>query len=259
MTNQNPPGGNRSSTPSKNNKKPFYSKQGNKQQRPNHNNTGNSGTNHSSAKAPTSPNNQTNKTSSDHKNPSHLRREKPSQNNAQKNGQQKSQSGHFNKNSKNRHSRPYQNKKIGSSRTESLTSIFQKFDSLITNIQQARFKLYEMFYRAQGPQLQKIKEQYSLALQNLQQFKSQLSDYQKTKLDQRYPSKLDVTYSSNHQLVVDASLENNLEELRPQDPHILPQQKQRPSFQSDTEESKGSMEDYYKLKGLTPPQNTQRS
>ena len=79
-------------------------------------------------------------------------------------------------------------------------------------------------------------------------FEDTLSEEDKTKFTATVNGlKPDLTYSSNHDL--NPEREPIKEEGPFEDPHLLPSQKAS-SFEQDTEESKGSSDDYIAYKGI---------
>jgi hypothetical protein len=137
-------------------------------------------------------------------------------------------------------------------RPKSLTPsrLLQKYDNLLEQHLIARRKYFEMFGRASGKQFDKIEKNFHRTLKELRDFEANAKDWQKEVLDQKinpYPE--DRQYSTEHELgeVEYVPFDGDYE-----DPHLLPTQKSQ-NWAEDTEESSGSMDDYYNYKGIEPP------
>lgn len=151
-----------------------------------------------------------------------------------------------NKTNSNNNKKRYQGNR--NRRPKSLTParILQKYDNLLEQYMVARKKFFEMFARAQGKQLDKIKNNYANSLKSLRDFESKLEDWQKEVLDKKVNQyKEDREFSSNHDLKPEGDIVSFTGEF--EDPHLLSTQKAS-DWASDTEESSGTMEDYQKYK-----------
>ena len=129
--------------------------------------------------------------------------------------------------------------------------ILQKYDNLMEQYIVARKKFFELFGRANGKQLDKAQSNYDKTLRDLRNFESGLKDWQKEVLQKKvdmYP--MDLHYSSLNSIEPKAEMVPFSGEF--EDPHLLPTQKAE-DWQADTEESVGTMDDYYHYKGIDPP------
>lgn len=132
--------------------------------------------------------------------------------------------------------------------------ILQKYDNLMDQHIVARKKYYEMHGRIAGKQLEKVEANFERTLRELRAFEASLKDWQKEVLEQKvnmYPE--DRHYSSVNNISPDGERVPFSGEF--EDPHLLPTQKSE-QWQNDTEESIGSMEDYYQYKGIEAPVKT---
>lgn len=156
-----------------------------------------------------------------------------------------------NKNNNNRNrNRNSQNK---NRRPKSLTParIIQKYDNLLEQHIIARKKYFELHARVKGKQLDKIEQNLQKTLHDLRNFEAGLKDWQKEvltgKVDQYAP---DRQYSTSREIEPvgdNVSFVGDFE-----DPHLLATQTET-DWSEDTEESSGSMEEYYAYKGIEPP------
>lgn len=152
--------------------------------------------------------------------------------------------------------RPTNKKKMGQNKNRrpknlSPIRIIQKYDNLLDQHLIARKKFFEMHGRLAGKQLEKIEQNFTRTLEELRKFERGLRDWQKEVLEKKinnYPE--DRAYSKNHNLSPDGEFVPFAGEF--EDPHLLPTQASA-SFKEDTEESLGSMDDYYAYKGIEPP------
>ncbi len=116
---------------------------------------------------------------------------------------------------------------------------------------EARKKYYDLFHRADPRQLAKLERNFYRTLDELRDYEDGVKPEYKEEFDQKYNGlKLDTTYSENHDLPVESEpvpVEGDFD-----DPHYLPTQKDH-EFKGDEEESVGSIEDYYRYKGVEPP------
>jgi hypothetical protein len=128
--------------------------------------------------------------------------------------------------------------------------VLQKYDNLLEQHLIARKKYFEMHARVGGKQLEKIQNNLMRTLEELRRFESSSKEWQQEVLKQKinpYPE--DNQYSSEHELppVDYVDFVGNYE-----DPHLLPTQKSQ-DWSQDTEESQGTMDDYYNYKGIDAP------
>ena len=129
--------------------------------------------------------------------------------------------------------------------------ILQKYDNLIEQHIVARKKYFELYGRASGKQLEKVESNYEKTLRDLRSFEAGLKDWQKDVLEKKvnmYPE--DRHYSSVNNIDPKGELVPFAGDF--EDPHLLPTQKSE-NWQQDSEESAGTMEDYYQYKGIEPP------
>ncbi len=158
-----------------------------------------------------------------------------------------------NRNNRNRkpsggNNRNRSNRNKYASKLTSVNSIFTKYDNLLENYLRLRTKYFEYFYKDRSKQRTKVCDNYNKALEQLQNFTKQLSEYQLEKFRSRGFFKLDHTYSANHD--IDPELTSVELSDKPNDPHYTQLQQEQESFKNDIEESSGSIEDYNSYKGL---------
>ena len=130
------------------------------------------------------------------------------------------------------------------------TRVLQKYDNLLEQHLIARKKYFEMHSRVTGKQLEKIESNLMRTLEELRQFESSSKDWQQEILSQKinpYPE--DKQYTSEHELPAVAYIPFDGDY---EDPHMLATQKSH-NWSQDTEESQGTMEDYYNYKGIDAP------
>lgn len=156
-------------------------------------------------------------------------------------------------NNRNRNRKRSNNKRRPRSKGPALSPLDKAYRSYLNLLEKhldARRKYYELFHRADPRQLAKLERNFNNAIKELRDFEDKLNPDIKESFTQKVNGlKLDTIYSTNHDLSPErqeVSLE--LEE----EPHYLESQKE--SFAEDTEETSGSIEDYYSYKGLTPPE-----
>lgn len=128
--------------------------------------------------------------------------------------------------------------------------LLQKYDNLLEQHLVARRKYFEMHARSSGKQLEKLVQNVERTLSELRKFESGAENWQKEILDNKinpYPE--DNQYSKEHEL---AEVEYVPFDGDYEDPHLLVSQKNL-NWAEDTEESSGSMEDYYNYKGIDAP------
>ena len=100
----------------------------------------------------------------------------------------------------------------------------------------ARRKYFELFHRAQGRKLEKLKRNFYRSVEELRR----LEKGQKTESQGE-----DLIYSTNHQL--DPHPKDKKSEVGEEDFYVLGSQKEG-DYRDDTEESVGTMEDYLSYK-----------
>ncbi|MEI8346325.1 MAG: hypothetical protein WCG27_02580 [Pseudomonadota bacterium] len=134
-------------------------------------------------------------------------------------------------------------------RHQSVDKIVQKYYNLLEQHNIARRKYFEWHGRSDITQEERFEKLYYATMEELRRFEKTLSPFQRDQLSKRLdPNPPDFSYSQDHQL--SKSGEPPAPNLPVEDPHRLPTQ-QKNAFRNDTEESKGTIEDYKKLKNLT--------
>ena len=130
-----------------------------------------------------------------------------------------------------------------------LDKAYRNYLNLLEKHLLARRKYFDLFHRADPNQLAKLERNFYGALTTLREFEDNIKDDIKEEFFKKVNGlKLDDTYSSNHAIDPQhIDVAPNPEEQ----PHYLASQ--RESFSEDTEETKGSIEDYYAYKGIAPP------
>ncbi len=138
-------------------------------------------------------------------------------------------------------------------------AIFDRYENLMQEHVNARRKYYDLYYTADDNQIRKLEDNFYRTLEAVRRWEDNLEPWKKEFLLKKIEMYgFDTTYSQNRELIKpDApkpsyGLYSGLSDTPPEapfeDPHYLQTQKQ--SFQEDTEESVGSIEDYKRLKGL---------
>ncbi len=153
-------------------------------------------------------------------------------------------------NKSNNNNKRYANK---NRRPKTLTPsrILQKYDNLLEQYLVARKKFNDVYGRGKEKQLEKVERNYQQALKNLRAFENGLLDWQKEVLKGKidaYPA--DRQYTTEHNLEPKGDEVSFVGEF--EDPHLLESQKGH-EWTSDSEETEGTMDDYYKYKGISPP------
>ena len=156
----------------------------------------------------------------------------------------------FRKKKRNNHRKKYSNsgqKKWGNSnQLQDSRQVLQKYDNLLERHLDARRKYYDYFHRANEYKRKKLEQNFYATLQYLRRFESALNSQQKKWLEMKTNNlNLDTIYSENHNL----SSQEKITGLKPENPHLLPSQKQS-NFSQDREESIGTMEDYKRIKEI---------
>lgn len=129
-----------------------------------------------------------------------------------------------------------------------LDRLVEKYINLLDQHLVARRKFHDLYYRAEIPQLNKLERLFYQSLNDLREFENKIPEEVKSLFNQRINGlKLDTTYSENHQLNPQQTI--NETEIEITDPHLLQSQKSK-SFKDDTEESTGSIEDYNLYKNI---------
>lgn len=131
------------------------------------------------------------------------------------------------------------------------TRILQKYDNLMEQYLTARKKFFDLYGRANQKQFSKVEKNYQSALENLRKLEADLKeDWQKdvlaTKID-GLPQ--DRQFSTEHNLNQTGDVVSFVGEF--EDPHLLHTQKEH-QWSEDTDESQGTMDDYYAYKGINP-------
>lgn len=192
------------------------------------------------------------------------------QHNAQGNAQQSgnhpqrnasANSGQGNPNNRRRNNRRNRYQKRGASahvprgpvplsekRSPHLDRAYEKYQNLLDQHLIARRKYFELYYRADHLQKNKLERNFYQTLYDLRDFEEKCTDEVRDYLQIKTNGKKeDLIYSENHLLPKTGALEVEGEQF--EDPHYLPSQA-RADFTEDSEESVGTYEDYMKYKGL---------
>ncbi|MCB9090996.1 MAG: hypothetical protein H6621_11870 [Halobacteriovoraceae bacterium] len=133
-----------------------------------------------------------------------------------------------------------------------VVSIYLDFMSRYLN---ARKEYYGSYNVANERKRRHLYNQYIQCLQQLRNYETKLHSEKLETLQAHvdgFPN--DTKFSSHHpqdEIGNPADIEN--EQLRPLQYFELLSQKERPQYEEDTEESSGSIDDYYAYKGITPP------
>ena len=100
------------------------------------------------------------------------------------------------------------------------------------------------------PQQLKLEKQFFASIEHLRKFEASLEDWQKEYLKKKTEKyRLDLTYSSNHELPPIAEKVDETGEYP--DPHFTANQRRAfEEYKDDTEESIGTIDDYLKYKNL---------
>ncbi len=133
--------------------------------------------------------------------------------------------------------------------------IILKYQNYLEQYLTARKKFHDVHGHKNDQQVGKAERLYTQALKALRDFENNLEDWQRDVLKEyinAYPE--DRQYTSEHNLEPVGDQVSFVGEF--EDPHLLPVQKSQ-DWASDTEESEGSMADYYAYKGITPPSPTE--
>jgi hypothetical protein len=152
---------------------------------------------------------------------------------------------------KKRNNRKFSGNKNRRPKSLSPSKVGGKYDNLMEQYVAARKKFYDIFGRGSEKQVEKAKAVYDKALNSLRDFEKKLEDWQKEILEKKVnglPPDRQYTTTNNIEPVGDTvAFIGDFE-----DPHLLDVQKSS-DWSEDTEESSGSMDDYYNYKGVTPP------
>lgn len=148
----------------------------------------------------------------------------------------------------------YNNKRRSSSKkTIKLTGdakIIAHYDTLLEQHNLARKKYYELFHRADPNQKQKLESKFMTTLEALRTYEVEQAEILKNNLRlDSLPE--DHIYCDNNGVDPTACDPLPTEII---DEHVNEVMRTRPDYSADTEESSGSMEDYYNYKGLPIPQ-----
>lgn len=127
--------------------------------------------------------------------------------------------------------------------------VYRKYENFLDQHLAARRKYYDLFNIADPRQKKKLENNFYKTLHDLRNFETSLKGEQQKVFLERYEKwgEFDFTYTENHNLNVEGEVEVKPEEV--DDPHYLESQKQA-DYSSDSEETKGSFEDYLAYKGL---------
>lgn len=137
---------------------------------------------------------------------------------------------------------------LSEKRPPHLDRAYEKYQNLLDQHLIARRKYFELYYRADHLQKNKLERNFYQTLYDLRDFEDKCTDEIRDYLLIKTNGKReDLIYSENHLLPKTGVLE--VEGNQFEDPHYLPSQA-RADFTEDTEESSGSYEDYKNYKGL---------
>lgn len=175
-------------------------------------------------------------------------RNKPNSNNqGPKNSSHQTIAQHGQSTSNHRRKRNHRSRRGNGPILSPLERVQKQYLMVLERHLQKRKKYFELFHRADVNQLRKLEEQFHQSGEELLKFRETVSEDLRAAFDQwNNGLKHDYTYATNHNLEPETNkpaFEGDFE-----DPHYLPSQKDS-SFQDDTEESVGTMEDYLKYKG----------
>lgn len=137
---------------------------------------------------------------------------------------------------------------LSEKRPPHLDRAYEKYQNLLDQHLIARRKYFELYYRADHLQKNKLERNFYQTLYDLRDFEEKCTDEIRDYLQIKTNGKReDLIYSENHLLPKTGALEVEGDQF--EDPHYLPSQA-RADYSEDTEESSGSIEDYMKYKGL---------
>ncbi|POB14549.1 MULTISPECIES: hypothetical protein [Pseudomonadati] len=127
--------------------------------------------------------------------------------------------------------------------------IIVKYFNLLEQHIMARRKYFDNFERVGEKQREKLERNFIETQKTFLAFKERLKEEDLKVFEEKFESlKMDLTYSSNHELPV-GEVEPEVTEEEIEDPHYLQTQVEA-NYADDTEESVGSLEDYKAYKGL---------
>ena len=122
--------------------------------------------------------------------------------------------------------------------------IGRRYDHLLEAYLVCRKKYFELYYKADPNQKNKLQRNYNNAIKQLWDFQQSLTPEIQQNLQQRFGKQIiDTTFSKKYPDL--ASEKENIEKIN--DPHTLKTQTES-SFTNDQEESTGSLEDYKHFK-----------
>lgn len=159
--------------------------------------------------------------------------------------------GSQNNGNKNNNKRRRNNNRRGGPKLSGFEKVERGYLNLLEKHLESRKKYYDLFHRADPRQLAKLEKNFYRSLDELREYEEGIKPEYKEEFETKFNGlKLDTTYSENHDLPVESEAvptEGNFD-----DPHYLPTQKDH-EFKGDEEETVGSIEDYYRYKGVEPP------
>lgn len=127
--------------------------------------------------------------------------------------------------------------------------IIVKYFNLLDQHIMARRKYFDNFDRVGEKQREKLERNYIETQKTFLAFKSRLKEEDLKVFEEKFESlKMDLTYSTNHELPV-GEVKPEVSEEEIEDPHYLQTQIEA-DYTEDTEESVGSLEDYKAYKGV---------
>ena len=127
--------------------------------------------------------------------------------------------------------------------------ISYNYDKILADHLEARKRYYEMFFRAQPSQRDKLERLFYESLDKLYSFEETVPDEFKTQFHDKVNGLArDLVYSERREIPTKGEIE--ISESQIEDPHYLETQKSA-DYSSDTEESVGNYDDYKSYKGIT--------
>lgn len=127
--------------------------------------------------------------------------------------------------------------------------ISANYDKILTDHLEARKKYFEMYYRAQPAQRDKLERLFYESLDKLYSFAESVPPEFREEFEKKVNGlRFDRVYSEHREISAEGELEIRSEN-EIEDPHYLESQKSA-NYADDTEESIGTVEDYNNYKGL---------
>lgn len=127
--------------------------------------------------------------------------------------------------------------------------VASNYNKILSDHLEARKRYFELYYRAQPQQRDKLERLFFESLDKLYNFENSVEEqYQEQFREMVDGLKPDLIYSEKRELAPEGVLEVASDEDI-EDPHLLESQKSA-DFATDTEESTGTLEDYKAYKGI---------